>query len=110
METEIVYTSENPKPLPEEFNGRASQKEFTFKLVKREKNIAIYEKKSGDDCTYREVIVVKSHNGLKFGENTTPPSEFYPGDNQFGLWGWCYRDSETEKIEAKFQELLTKQD
>jgi len=96
------------KPLPIEFIVRASQKKWTFKQVKREGNIAIYTKEQ-EGLVYYEVIIVKSHNGLTFGGIKTEPSEFYPGDNQFGLWGWCYNESQQEEIEAKFQELLKKE-
>ena len=94
-------------PLAIEFQGRASQKGFSFKLLKREDNVAIYQKDIGDGVMYYEVVIVKHHNGLTFGDTHRPPSEFYPGDNQFGETGWCYRGFQIEEAEKKFQELLT---
>lgn len=94
------------KPLNTEFEGRGSQKGYSFRCLKREKNIAIYEKMAEDGDSYYELVIVKHHNGLKFGDSIVPPSEFYPSDNQFGLDGWCYRKDQKEKMEEKFQKLL----
>lgn len=91
--------------LPLEFKGRGSQKEFQFTQLKRKENIALYKKSDGI-CHYYETIIVKAHDGLRFGGNTIEPAEFYPGDNQFGNFGWCFCSDQKNKAELKFQELL----
>lgn len=94
------------KPLALEFKGRASQKSFDFKQIKREGDIAIYEKKDGE-MVYHEVIVVQKHNGRTMpGGVVVEPSEFYPSDNMFGLYGWCFRADYQERVNNKFNELV----
>ena len=93
-------------PIATEFKGRASQKEFQFKQIKRTDNIAIYEKKDGD-VVYYEVIVVQKHNGRTMpGGVFIEPSEYYPSDNMGGLYLWCFGIDQQERIEEKFNELL----
>lgn len=92
------------KQLPTSFKGRASQKSFSFTQIKREGDIAIFEKKDST-TSYWEVIIVQKHNGRTMpGNIVVEPSEFYPGDNQFGIQGWCFGD--LEKAEEKFNELI----
>lgn len=94
------------KPIPLEFKGRASQKEFEFKQIKRSGDIAIYEKKDGEIIFY-EVIVIQRHNGRTMpGGVFVEPAEFYPGDSSFGLYGWCFAANQKERMELKFNELV----
>lgn len=98
MAKQIVY-----EPLPLEFKGRASQKEFQFTQLKREGNIAIY-KKDDEVVPYYETIKVKRHDGRVMpGGVKIGPSEYYPSDNTFGIDGWCFR--ELSQAEKKFEEL-----
>lgn len=100
MQKEINY-----KILPKTFKGRASQKEFQFKQLLRENNIALYEKKS-KDITYYETIIIQKHDGRTMpGGVFVEPSEFYPSDNMFGQYGWCYNDK--EMAENKYKELCS---
>ncbi len=95
--------------IQDTFKGRGSQKGFMFSKIKREGNVAIYSKSSGEeinDVIYYETVVINQHNGYKLGGVVFPPGENYPGDSQFGLRGWCYRDP--LKAESKFQELINK--
>ena len=96
--------------IQDTFKGRGSQKGFMFSKIKREGNVAIYSKSSGEegggDVTYYETVVINQHNGYKLGGVVFPPGENYPSETQFGIRGWCYRD--LQKAENKFQELLNK--
>lgn len=93
--------------LPIEFKGRASQKEFQFKQLKREGMIALYEKKDKEGTVYYETIVVQKHDGRTMpGGAKVPPSEYFPSDNSFGLYGWCF--NLLDKAEEKYQSLLIK--
>ena len=94
------------KILATEFKGRASQKEFNFKQLKREGMIAIYEKVS-PDSTHYETIVIQKHDGRTMPGNVeVPPSEFYPGENTWGLSGWTHQT--LERAEEKFNELINR--
>ena len=94
------------KPLPKKFDGRASQKEFSFKLIKREGDIAIYEKHDKEiNHSYWETIIVQRHDGRMMpGNAVIPPAEFYPSDNMWGTYGWCC--ASLEAAEVHYQRLL----
>ena len=96
------------KPLPSTFKGRGSQRDFSFTLIKREGDVAIYEKVN-QDLRYQEVVVVRKHDGRTMpGGVKVEPSEFYPSDDTFGLYGWCFQSDLTERIEKKFHELINR--
>lgn len=109
MKKKVVKKAAKPikyKLLEKTFKGRASQKEFQFAQVKREDKIAIY-KKSDSDCIYYEVIVVQRHDGRTMpGGVFIEPSEFYPSDSMWGLYGWTY--TLLDKAEEKFKQLISK--
>ena len=68
-----------------------TNKNFSYKQIIREDNVAIYEQKLIDpEATSRryEVIIIRSHNGYEINGNKIAPSEMYPSGNQWGTLGW----------------------
>lgn len=93
--------------VPEIFLGRGSQKGFTFSLVKRENNIAVYKKTHQDvPSPIYETVIIKPHEAYKMGPMLIPAGENYPGDNLFGIRGFTYHD--LSFAEKKFDELCKK--
>ena len=82
------------EPLGKEFLGRGSQRGWVFREVKREGDIAMYEKVSEDGDMYWEVIRVRRRDGgvgvIGGREFEFKAKELYPSDNSFGVDGWCY--------------------
>jgi hypothetical protein len=82
------------RQLPEEFQGRGSQKGWNFKLRERSGKYAIYEKRSESNIYY-EVIAVRVQKAMqaKYPNGTVvdyPEREVYPRDEEFGTYGWSY--------------------
>lgn len=71
------------------------QKGFTLEQVKREGNMAIYKRWKEGQQPHYELIYITSHNGYEIGGNVIPPSEVYPNDNMWGMYGWTYKELET---------------
>jgi hypothetical protein len=78
------------KRLPEVFTFRKN----SFKQLRRDGDVAMYERVCEDGCRYWEVIRIKRSKG---GENVIggvrvvfEAKEVYPADEQFGVNGWCY--------------------
>jgi hypothetical protein len=68
-----------------------TNKNFSYKQIVREGNVAIYEQKLIDTeptSSRYEVIVIRSHNGYEINGNKIAPSEMYPSANQWGQLGW----------------------
>jgi hypothetical protein len=66
-------------------------KNFSYKQLVREGNVAIYEQKlieAKDTRSRYEVIVIRSHEGYEINGNKIAPSEMYPSANQWGQLGW----------------------
>lgn len=76
------------KILEKEFQGRASQRGFTFTQLTREGNKAIYKKQDGE-LTYYEVIIIRISKEANINGNIIPEQEKYPSDNDFGSYGYC---------------------
>lgn len=77
-------------PLPTQFDGRADQKGFQFSQIKREGDVALFEKrKPGWLKPKYEVVIVQKcpertwPNGL-----TTPAHEIMPSPEEWGTLGW----------------------
>lgn len=92
------------KPLEKEF----TKWQFTFREIKREKDIAIYEQtrtSDGEFCSY-EVIKVRTHDGYEIADNKIDPAEMYPSNELWGTYGFTLP---TLKLaNKKFEELKTK--
>lgn len=83
-----------------------TNKNFSYKQIIREGDIAIYEQMLIDpDAKNKryEVIIIKSHNGYEIAGNKLPPSEMYPSANQWGKLGWTFID--LPDAEKKFKKL-----
>ena len=78
---------------------------FNFNQVKRDGDIAIYEKVpiTHNGVSY-EVIKISRHNGYKLGGNLVHPAETYPSNSLWGTHGWTC--TSMENAEKKFKELL----
>jgi hypothetical protein len=90
----------NYKKLKDKFikNG------FNFKLLKREGDKAIYEKRKSKLNYCYEVILIARHDGYSLGENYLEPAETYPSSSQWGEKGWTFKD--LNKAEEKFNNLI----
>lgn len=89
------------KPLKSNF----LLKGFTFSLIKREGDRAIYKKtRAVDNCSFVgfEVIKVGKHNGYNIGGVFVEPSEMYPGDSLWGRKGFTF--TSLEQAEKFFTE------
>lgn len=89
----------NYKPLKESF----SRKGFTFTLLKREGDKAIYEQKMGSKLLAYEVIKVRRHDGYTIAGVFMEPSETYPSDSDWGTYGWTY--TKLEQAKTKYDSL-----
>jgi hypothetical protein len=89
-----------------------TNKNFSYKQITREGNIAIYEQKLIDDqaTTSRyEVIIIRSHNGYEINGNKIAASEMYPSANQWGQLGWtCLTLEDAQKRFKKVKNLESK--
>ena len=88
------------KPLKDKFYSKG----FNFVLIKREKNKAIYKKSATKKNFCYEVIKISRHNGYSLQGAYVEPAETYPGDKQWGVSGFTYKDLEAaEKQYAKLK-------
>ncbi len=84
---------------------------FTYHLVKRQGNYAIYEQRSTEhDHSFYEVIevkVVKMRESDDFGRGLTEKyshREIYPSTTNWGKTGWSYRH--LKNAQARFNKLI----
>ena len=63
----------------------------TFKVVERERGVAIAEQriKGGGLCAYEVFIVKHAQETIMFGK-TVPEHEVAPGNEKWGSEGWTY--------------------
>ena len=89
---------------------KITNKNFSYKQVTRETNVAIYEQTvidSSHSKKWYEVIIIRSHNGYEIAGNKVAPSEMYPSSNHWGTLGWTCDDLET--AQKKFTKLVRKE-
>jgi len=73
------------KVIPTNF----TKKGFTYTLVRREGNRAIYHQTRKDSSLSNyEVVKIGRHNGYTMGGVYIEPSETYPGSSLWGILGW----------------------
>lgn len=92
------------EPLKKEF----TKWQFTFREIKREGDVAIYEQtktSTGEFCSY-EVIKINKHDGYEIAGNKIEPAEMYPSNELWGTYGFTLPT--IKKAEEKFQELKKK--
>jgi hypothetical protein len=82
---------------------KITNKNFCYKQIIRENNVAIYEQSLIDSEIKNtnkryEVIIIKSHEGYEINGNKIPPSEMYPSANHWGTLGWtCMTMEDAQK-------------
>jgi hypothetical protein len=89
-------------PLPSTFQKGG----FSFRLISREGDIALFEKFKPCITTSRlfEVVIIQ-----KMGQHTWPdgrttePREYMPSSEQWGIYGWSFTD--IDQAWAKFRTL-----
>jgi hypothetical protein len=85
-----------------------TKKGFIHKQIKREGNIAIYERaRIGSGIKHFEVIVIASHDGYEIGGAKIEASEVYPSSASWGASGWTFVDFDI--AEAKMDRLVKQQ-
>ena len=89
------------KPIPSTF----TKKGFTYRQVKRQGDIAIFEQTRKDSTLQNfEVVKIGRHNGYTMGGSYIEPSETYPGSSLWGIMGWTCTDLDTAN--NRFDNLL----
>jgi hypothetical protein len=86
---------------------KITNKNFKYKQIVREGNIAIYEQSIVDPPSknkWYEVIVIRSHDGYEIAGNKVAPSEMYPSANHWGTLGWTCSNLET--AQKRFTKLV----
>src|SRR5262249_29896598 len=76
---------------------------FTYRLIAREGNAAIYEQTwldSSEPSLCYEVIRIRRRDGFQIGERFVPPAEVYPNAEAWGLDGFTFTNKD-----AVFQRL-----
>lgn len=82
----VIYT-----PLPATFEGRGGQKGFTFTLLDRQGDLALFKKhKEGHVSPFYELVVVQYQNEYEIGGNAVEARECLPANEQWGLYGWTF--------------------
>ena len=82
-------------------------KGFDYRLHKSEGKIAIYFQFLENNFLGYEVIRLKFHKGVHRHGTFYPDRYLYPTDNDWGVYGWTYKDA--TKAEDKFLELIKKE-
>lgn len=67
-----------------------AQKGWTLNFIKRQDNIAIYERQKEGVPSHFEVVRIKSHNGFQIPgtDQRSEPAEYYPSENSWGVDGF----------------------
>lgn len=78
---------------------------FTYNLVTRQGDVALYEQMLEDTLVGYEVILVQKNTQERIlGGVIYPPSEYYPSDNSWGVKGFSFYT--LPKAQAKFKEIV----
>ncbi|MCK9587800.1 MAG: hypothetical protein M0Q93_00390 [Terrimicrobiaceae bacterium] len=79
---------------------------FDHKVLKREGDVVLIRKtkEAGGHYDGYEVAIVQSHQGYRFGNETFPPAEFMPRNEDWGWKGFSFTD--LERAEIKFAKLV----
>lgn len=96
-----MITEGTLKKVPQTF----TKKGFTYTLVKREGDIAIYKQRWKSGTTERyETVKIGRHNGYTMGGSYIEPSETYPGSSLWGISGWT--SCTLQEAESRFNKLV----
>ncbi len=87
------------KTLPTEFQGRADQRGYVFKQLKRTGDVALFEKHNpshppGTALSYEVVIVQKRPERTFPNGEVYPAHESMPSPEEWGVYGWSPYDLE----------------
>ena len=77
---------------------------FTFKQVKRMKNIAIYSQSADGKIIAYETVRIRKHNGFTVRDIEVEPAETYPPNSTWGKDGFSY--TTLNEAEIKMKSLL----
>ena len=90
-----------PRPLAATF----SKNGFTYELVLRDGDVAIYKQRlrPGVGCLAFEVVRVRVAQPGVIKDTVVPLREYAPGNEEFGTWGWSYPT--LDRAKAKMREL-----
>ncbi len=92
------------KALPKTFTSKG----WEFTLFTRSTKAALYERRQpGDIALHWEVILIRTHQGRIWPDGcVTPPGEFYPGSEGWGIYGWTFTPaSHANPFEAAFRKF-----
>lgn len=92
------------KILPKEFTKTG----FSYKQLRREGNVALYEQRGLSGGIGYEVILISSHKGYSVGEGGSyiEPAETYPSSSLWGQKGWTYLRTQLDLANRKFDGLV----
>lgn len=79
---------------------------FKHKQIKRERNVAIYERWKGNQTPHFEIVVIKELGDREIFGRSYEASEVYPSSSNWGQTGFTHHD--LESANKKFHELLNR--
>lgn len=97
------------KPIPNEFQGRSDQRAFQFKLLKREKDICLFEKtyKTGGTAKHYEVVYISKTPKRSFPDGRVVDAhETMPSPEKWGTDAWS--PATLEDAHTLFDTLIQK--
>ena len=82
---------------------------FSFRLLRREAMVAMFEKWKPNYHAGFEIVVLKAPGKpfVRVGQTITPVHETFPSSADWGKCAWTYK--EKEPAERKFDRLLKRQ-
>lgn len=97
------------KPIPTEFPGRADQRGYLFKVIKRQGNVALLEKHNPahkPGSKFYEVVIIRAEPIRTFADGRTIEAhERLPSPEEWGSHAWSLASLE-DSLE-KFRSQLT---
>ncbi len=95
-------------PLPQAFDGRADQRDFIYRQLQREQDVALFEKRFKDessDSRFYEVVIIRIIPQKLFPDGRLIEThEAMPKPEDWGTAGWSYDDLESAK--KRFNQLI----
>jgi hypothetical protein len=81
----------------------------TLKQIKRQGSVALYELYGPQGQLYGfEVVVVRIRRAEELFGRRYPERETYPGNEDWGTYGWSYLASDLPGAQKRFEHLLPK--
>lgn len=85
------------KVLPVTFK----RKGWTHEQIYRSGDVAVYRRFKAEVNPHFEVVIVRSHRGLKFGDRLVDASEYYPSSESWGTYGWTIHGEDRAMRKAR---------